>query len=205
LVIGSASPALAATIDPAARTAAEAAITARLTDLSARVTLINSSPALTAGDKSALLSEITSTTSGLQTLATTIANETSVAAFRTEVAGIYSNFRVYALVLPQVHLVRATDELATVVVPALQKVEQALQARAAGVAAAVAPLNDLAAQIAAIQTDTGGLSATLLAVTPAQWNASHTVLSGPRQKLEAARKAAGQALDDVKAVRAVIK
>src|SRR5580700_10232998 len=117
-----------ATINPTARSAAEAAITARLSDLNARVTLVtNDSPALSAGDRSSLLSELNSTISGLRALDTTITNETSQSAFRAEALEIYTNFRVYALVLPQVHLVRAADELTSVVVPDLQKVQAALQ------------------------------------------------------------------------------
>jgi hypothetical protein len=199
-----AAPASAATIDPAARTAAEGAISARLTDLNARVALVNQSTVFTTADKSALLSELTGTISGLQALATTIANETAVAAFHTEVAGIYANFRVYALVLPQVHLIRASDQLGADVT-GFQKVQALLQARVNGNPAAAAPMADLATQITAIQTTTSGLSATLLGLTPAEWNANHTILSAPHQQVVTARKAAGQALDDIKAVRAVLK
>jgi hypothetical protein len=210
LVVMAAAPASAlpnATIDPAARTAALSAITSRLADLNARVTLVNQSPAMSATDRSTLLSELNSTISGLTALDTTITNETSVTAFRTESADIFSVYRVYALVLPQVHLVRASDEMSSVIVPGLQKVEAALQSRITGAntSATAADMSDLAKQITAIQNDTNGVPATLLALTPSQWNADHTVLKAPRRQLGAAWTAAGQALSDVKAVLAVLQ
>jgi len=214
LVVMMAAPATAqptTTIDPVARTAAEAAITMRLADLNARVTLVNQTPSIGASDRSALLSELNSTISGLQALNTTITNETSVTAFRTEAGDILSTYRVYALVLPQVHLVRASDEMTAVVIPAFQQLETDLQSRITAeqqqgknVAVTTAAMTDLANQITAMQTDTSGVSATLLGFTPAQWNADHTIVSGPRHMLGSAFSAAGQALKDVRAVRAVL-
>jgi hypothetical protein len=212
LAAGPASARPASTINPAARAAAESAVTSRLADLNARVTLVNQSPALTSGDRSGLLSELNSTIGGLTALTSTIAGETNQAAFRTEAAQVFSNFRVYALVLPQVYLVRASDELTSVVVSDLQKVEAALQSRISSeqrqgrdVSATTAPMSDLASQITAIAGDTAGLPATLLALTPAQWNANHSVVLGPRQRLGSAGTAAGQALRDVQTVRAAIQ
>jgi len=202
----------ATTIDPTARVAAEAAITVRLGDLNSRVTLVNQTPWLSAADKAALLSELNSEISGLGALATTIQAETSVTAFRTEAADILSQYRVYALVLPQVHLVRATDQVTKVILPDLQSAQSLLsqQIQLAGqqhkdTTATAAPMSDLATQITNLQAATNGLSAKLLALTPAQRNANPAVLIQPRQQLGNARVDAGRALLDIKAVEAVVK
>jgi hypothetical protein len=131
-----------------------------------------------------------------------------VAAFRAEDLEIYTNFRVYALVLPQVHLVRAADEMTSVVIPDFQKVQADLQSRIsqspATSSATAAPMADLAQQITAMQSDTTGVSATLIPLTPADWNANHTVVRGPRMMLGSAATAAGAALADIAKVRAAL-
>jgi hypothetical protein len=213
LLVGTAPPSGAAvTIDPAARVAAEAAITVRLGDLKARVTLVQGTSWLSATDRSALLSELNSEISGLDALATTIQAETSVAAFRTEAAGILSQFRVYALVVPQVHLVRATDEVTTVILPDLQAAQTLLgqQIQLAGqqhkdTSATAALMSDLATQVTNLQAVTNGLSAKLLALTPAAWNTDHSVLIPLRQQLGSGRVDAGHALSDIKAVEAIVQ
>jgi hypothetical protein len=199
-------------IDPAARVAAEAAITVRLGDLNARVTLVKQTPWLTAADGSSLLSELNGEISGLGPLATTIQAEQSVTAFRTEAAAILSEYRVYALVLPQVHLVRATDQVTQVILPDLESAQSLLgqQIQLAGqlhknISATAAPMSDLATQIGALQTATNGLSAKMLAFTPAQWNANPSLWIGPRGQLGSVRTAAGRALSDIKAVETVVR
>jgi hypothetical protein len=59
--------------------------------------------------RASLLSELNGGISGLSAPAPTIQAQTSVVAFRAEAAEILSEYRVYALVLPQAHLVRASD------------------------------------------------------------------------------------------------
>jgi len=63
---------------------------------------------------------------------------------------------------------------------------------------------NLAQQITAMQTGTTGVSATLIPLTPAEWNANHAIVSGPRQMLGSTRTAALQALVDIGKVRAAL-
>jgi hypothetical protein len=213
LLAGAATPAAAATtIDPAARAAAEASVTTRLADLHARVTLVQETSWLTATDKSSLLTELDGEIAGLGALATTIQAETGVAAFRTEAADILSEYRVYALVLPQVHLVRATDQVTDVILPDLQSAESLLvqqiqleNQQHKDTSATAGPMSDLVSQITNLRTATNGLSAQLLAFTPAEWNANHAVVVAPRQKLQSARGDAGRALVDIKTVEAIVQ
>jgi hypothetical protein len=210
LLAGVAAPAsAAATIDPAARAAAAAAITARLGDLNAAVTLVKQTSWLSPGDNAALLTELNGEIGGLSALATTIQNETGVTAFQTEAAGILSQYRVYSLVLPQVHLVRAVDQATNVILPDLQHLFQQeiqlAQERHKDSAGTVSAISDLATQIANLQAATNGLSAMLVALTPAQWNTDNAVLAQPRQLLDKARHDAGLAVDDIKAVGALLK
>jgi hypothetical protein len=212
LLAAAAGPAGAATtIDPVAKTGAETAITTRLADLHARVTLVKQTSWLTAADRTSLLTELDGEIAGLGALATTIQAETSVTGFRTEAADILSGYRVYALVLPQVHLVRATDQITTVILPDLQSAESLLnqQIHLAGqqhkdTSATAAPMGDLATQISNLRTATNALSTQLLTLTPAQWNTDHCVVVQPRRQLQTSRGDAGRALVDIKTVEAIV-
>ncbi len=142
---------------------------------------------------------------GLDSLATTIRNETDPAKFKAEVASIFTDYRVFALVVPQVRLVRATDRLTTDTVPTLKQLdtdlEQAIAQEAAegkNVQAAQAATHDLEAQIATIGQKTAGASAALLALTPAQWNANHGVVTPYRNEVKASAAAARQGETDVR-------
>jgi len=113
---------------------------------------------------------------------------------------------------PVVHFVRATDTIRTVVLPGLARVEADLRALLAAakkqgldVSGAAAPVKDLRAQVAAMSSATGGLSAHLLALTAADWNANHAVLLPALNAMSACRAAGSRAVQDVRAVEAVLR
>ena len=113
---------------------------------------------------------------------------------------------MYALALPQVHLVRAIDRLSVDALPNLQAIDRDLKAAIAeqsaegrNVAGAQAAVSDLDAQISIIGPATTGTAAKLLALTPAQWNANHHIVSPYRAGVTAAVSALGQAGRDVHA------
>jgi hypothetical protein len=109
---------------------------------------------------------------------------------------------VYALALPQVRFAEAADDLAGGVVPNLTAARSTLAGLLAGVdsakntAAVQAWMSDLGHQISAITSATNGLSATVLADTPAQYDADHALLSQPRATLASARADAKTARSD---------
>ena len=111
---------------------------------------------------------------------------------------IFSDYRVYALVLPVGHMVRAVDVVDNLIAPALNQAagmfETAITTR--GLTSLQPTLDDMKAQLATAAQATSGLAARLEALTPAQWNASHEVLSSPRSSLDAARDALRKARQD---------
>jgi hypothetical protein len=188
---------------------AAAEIARRQTALSARLAELNGAdPALTSSDRAALITLVKNDQSGLSALGAKIAADPELATARADRQQIFTGYRVFALALPQVRLVRASDALTGRAVPLLTDAETRLAAalaKSGETGEAAAKMADLQAQIQAIQDGTSGLSAKLLGFTPAQYNADHTLLSGPRQSLVSARSALRQARADIVAVRAMLR
>lgn len=186
-----------------------AAIAARQGALKARLAMVTSgSPHLTAAHRQALITLISNDQAGLAALGTKIAGDTDVATARADHQQIFTGYRVYALVLPQVRLVRVADAFTGAVLPRLTDARTRLAAAAAQQGKTdevAAQLADLDAQIAAIRTATEPVADEVLALTPAQWNADHSVLAGPRQALLSAREATRKARADIVAIRKVLK
>jgi hypothetical protein len=172
----------------------------RITALNAALTTIHQTAWFAGSDQSALQTLVTSDITGLTTLGTTIGAETDGTKFAAEVKSITAGYRVYALVLPQVHLVRAFDRLTGDALPNLQALDRDLKAAIAeqsaegrNVAGAQAAVANLDAQISTIGHAATGASAKVLALTPAQWNANHGVVAPYRAGVTSAVAALHQA------------
>jgi hypothetical protein len=190
---------------------AATAITARLTSLSKAIPAVSSNKWLTATDKSTLLNTLNGDQSGLTALGPKIQADTTVAQARSDYQSIFLNYRVYALALPQVRLAAATDDITGGVLPRLTDAQTRLEGLLSGAdsgkntAAVQAAMSDLAAKIQAITSATAGLSASLLALTPSQYDANHTVLAGPRETILSARADIVAARADVMTVVGALK
>jgi hypothetical protein len=184
-------------------------IARRQAALAARLTLVTSgSPMLTPADREALISLIKNDQAGLAALGTKIAADTDLATAKADHQQIFTGYRVYALALPQVRLVRANDALIGAALPRLTDAQTRLEsalAKAGKTDEATAKMADLQVQIDIIESNTSGLSGRVLALTPAQWNADHTILSPARQSLLACRAALRTARADIVAVRALLR
>src|SRR2546430_23986 len=135
---------------------------------------------------------------GLKTLDTTIQADTAITAAKADAQTIFTDFRVYALVLPVTHLVIATDAMTNVVIPKMTTVADALQLiiTKTNATSEQPTLEDMKAQIAGALTTTNGLAADLQSFTPAQWNANHDLLAPDRGKVSSARTDLGKARRD---------
>jgi hypothetical protein len=174
-----------------------------LTDLSGK---ISASKTITSSDAAALQAEISSTTAGLTTLKATIDAETGIPALRADIVKIATDYRVYLLVVPQVNLVNAADTVvasqtrfATVNTNLMARIAAATKA-GKDTTAAQADLNAMNASVTAAVGLASPLPATLLPLTPAQYNGG---TAGP--VLSSARTALGQARDDLKSAVASAK
>ena len=133
----------------------------------------------------------------------TVATDTTVTQAQRDYEGIFAGFRVYHLVLPAARLAARADRITQSGVPALK-------AAAARAQTAVAPqkeatveplLEDLNRQIGAATSATQGLASTVLAYTPAQWNADYSLLSTASSSLSTAEGAIRQGRADVVQIR----
>jgi hypothetical protein len=190
---------------------AASAIAQRLTSLSRVISTVNGSSVISAADKSTLLSTLNGDVTGLTALETLIAADTTAQQAASDYKTIFTGYRVYALALPQAHFAIAADALTGTVVPKLTDAQTKLAALLVGAdagkntPAVQAAMADLATQLAAIGTATSGLSATVLAYTPAQYDANHALLSSARQSLVTARADAKAARADIVTVTKALK
>jgi hypothetical protein len=193
---------------PALKARSAAQIARRQACLAARLTLVTSgSPALTPTDRAALITLIKNDQAGLAALGAKIAADTDLATAKADHQQIFAGHRVYALLLPQIRLVRANGALTNVALPRMTDAQARLQSalgKAGKTEEAAAKMADLQVQIDTIRSNTSGLSSQVLAFTPAQWNADHTVLTPARQSLEASRAAIRKARADIVAIRALL-
>jgi hypothetical protein len=181
-----------------------------LTDLSAKIT---TSKVITSSDAAALQGEISSTRSGLTSLKATIDAETTVIALKADITKIATNYRVYLLVVPQVNLVNAADGVLaaqTRFAGINTKLTAAIAAaKAAGkdTTAAQTALTAMNASVTAAVGLATPLPASLLALTPAQYNGGTAgpVLAGARTALGTARTDLKNAIASAKACRDALK
>ena len=109
------------------------------------------------------------------------------------------DYRVYVLVLPASRLAAGADRDTTTAIADLTTDAAKAQARVTPAnQAALQPLiADLNGQIGAATNATNGLASTVLAFTPAQWNADNALLSASRSALETADAALQKGRADV--------
>ncbi len=179
---------------------AAADISARVTSLNQAIPAVTANAVITSGDKATLLATLNNDLAGLTALGHTIAADSTAKQAATDAATIFTTYRVYALGLPQVRYAEATDDITGGALPRLTDADTTLAALLVGsdsaknTPALQAAMVDLAGKISATSTATTGMSAAVLAYTPAQYDANHDLLNGPRQNLTTAQA-------DIKAAR----
>ena len=185
----------------AVKSAAANAVSVRVTSLNQTVGVITASSAM-GPDKVTLTTAMNSDIASLQQLNATVEADTTAAAARADAAKVFTEFRIYALVLPAAHMVRAADLINDAVVPKLtaaaDKLQTAITQR--GATTLQPTLNDMTAQIAAAVQATSGLASQLEGLTAAQWNTNHALLAPARASLDTARADLRKARQDAKAI-----
>lgn len=186
-------------------------ITRRLSTLNTLTSKINAATKLTSSDKATLSGEVSSTITGLTSLKAKLDAETTVAAARTDVQDIYSEYRVYALVAPKVTLIKVADDQ-QVVEGKLVTLAQKLQARIAAaqqkgqdVSALSNELNDMTSKTSAAQTISSGIENSVISLQPNDYNSNHALLSGDSTQLKTAHSDNQTAYSDAKSIVAALK
>lgn len=187
----------------------EAAATKRIAALNAAIAKVDADTTLSSSDRSTLLGTLKADVTGMDHLHAALAADTTVTQARIDDRTIVTQYRVYRVALPQERIVREADRATSKTLPRLQQAEQKLSARLTAHAAkdsdaAKAALADLQKQIAALQSDTNGLAAAALAVTPAQDDANHDVFAATRAKAKTVRADEQAAAKDVQAIRTAL-
>lgn len=200
-----------ATAVAAIKAKAAAAISIRVGALQTAISDVTANKYLTDSDRSTVLGTLNSDLSGLNALAPIVQADTTVTKARSDYDSIFLDFRVFALALPQTRLAAAADDLTGTVVPHLTDAQSRLRALLSGKdtskdnASVQAAMTDLGHQINAIDSATNGLSPSVLAYTPAEWNANRALLAQPRSDLVTARADARKARSDIRTVVAALK
>lgn len=186
-------------------------IARRLTSLNTVSGKISTTTKLSASDQSYLESEVQTTTSGLTALKTKLDADTTVSSAAMDAKSIYSNYRVYALLLPKVWLVKTADDQ-QIVEGKLTTLAQKLQTRinsdkTAGkdVTSLQNQLNNMTTQTNNAQAISSAMEAKVLTLQPTDFNSDHTNLSGDSAQLKTARTDNVTAFSDAKSIVSAIK
>ena len=179
----------------------------RLATLNTLDSKISSATKLSASDAATLTSTVNSDTAQLTTLKAQLDNATTVNSAVTDAQSIITDYRVYALVVPQVDLVKAADDqqtaetkLSAFATKLSARITAAQQAGATNVAAMQATLSDLTSHVNAGQSISNNIETTVIALTPADYNTNHSVLSGDRNQLLTAQSDILDAITDGKTI-----
>jgi hypothetical protein len=165
-------------------------ISMRLTTLSNLVGVVNSTTKLSSADRAYLLAEVNGELSGLSALKTKLDAETSVSAAKTDVANIFLQFRVYALVAPKVTLVKAADgqqttegDLTTLAAQLQTRINDEKNANV-NVSQLQTWLNEMEADTTNAQNISSSIEQKVLPLQPSDYDANHAILSGDYNDLK---------------------
>ncbi|HEX4057050.1 MAG TPA: hypothetical protein VHX87_01880 [Galbitalea sp.] len=219
LVAGSCAPAFAdgATPAPHGQTLADiqksASIktTQRIGSLNTAIARVNAAKDITTADRATILATLNADVAGMNTVEAKIAADTDVATAAADYRTIFLTYRVYAVAIPQARFAAAADRMTGTAIPRLTDAQTRLAAALSGpdagksTPALQADLTDMQNQIAAATSGLNGVAAASLAVTPADFNANHSVLEPERTSVKSALADIRKAVSDGKTILAAIK
>ena len=177
-------------------------INRRLATLSTLGNKINSASKLSSADAATLNATVSSDVSALTTLKTQLDGDTTVTAAVTDAQSIITGYRVYALVVPQVDLVKTADDQ-QVAEDNLEALSTKLAARitaeqqkGTNVTALQATFADLDTKTAAAKSTSSTIETSVIGLVPSDYNTNHAVLSGDRTELQTAQSDIKTAISD---------
>lgn len=180
-------------------------ISRRLTTLNALATKLNATTKLSAANKTALTSEVNTEVSDLTSLKTKLDSETSFAAAKADAQSVFSDYRVYALLVPKVNLLRTADAQAAAeakVADVLTRLQNRLATKTnvTNLSQAQTALTTASSQLQAATALTSAVETKVAALEPSDYNSDHSVLSGQRDQLKTAQADLKSALQSAKTV-----
>ena len=185
----------------ALRTRCEQAVDTRVAALGTASSLLAQVKAVTADHRSALSGVLTGDGTALQALKTKMQSDPDLATLTADCRSVFTDYRVFALVLPRTRLLAAADiagaaaDRLTAVAAALDSAITKAHRAGRNTTAAEADLAAMRAKIDAGRTAAGGVAGPIMSLTPSDWNANHDLLGPARQSLRTARADLGAARD----------
>jgi hypothetical protein len=186
---------------------AATAISNRLTALQSMTNALDSRAGVTASDKSTLLGQIQAEVSGLTALAATIKGDATAQQAFADAQRIVTDYRVYLLMGPKVHLVIAADtetgaeaKLAALF-PQVQQLIDGSKAAVDKKADAQSALDDCESKNAAGQHASGGVSASVIGLEPSGYPGNAGTLTTAHDNVAAARADLGACRTDLQRVK----
>jgi len=183
----------------------------RLTKLNGLSTKISAATKLSAADKAALTTQVTTEISGLTTLKTTLNAETTLAGAKADVLSIVSDYRVYALIVPKVYLIKVADDQQVneakiaAILPKIQTALTTAKNNGKNVADLQLKLSDATAKQQAAEAISVSIQTKVITLQPTDYNSDHTILSGDKDQLVTARADLKAAVSDLAAIRDGLK
>ena len=167
---------------------------------------IASATKLSSSDASTLNNTVSTDISELTSLKTQLDADTSVSSAVTDAQSIINDYRVYALVVPQVDLVKTADDQQTAEAKLvtfsgnLSTRITAEQQKGVNITALQATLSDLNSKEAAAKSISSAIESSVIGLVPSDYNSNHSVLSGDRDQLKTAQADIAQAVADGKSI-----
>jgi hypothetical protein len=176
-------------------------ITDRVNDLHGAITKVDAAEGL-GPSQATLVSYLATDIAPLQQLNQTIQADSTVQQAAHDFGTIFSDYRVYVLVLPAARMAADADHATTTAIPKLTAGAAKAQSRVTPAnQATLQPLiDDLNGQISTATNATNGLAATVLAFTPPQWNTNNALLAASKASDQATAGALQKGRADVKQI-----
>jgi hypothetical protein len=174
-------------------------ITDRVNALNGAIAKVNAAKDLGPG-QATLVSYLGADISPLQQLNQTTQGDSTLQQAAHDFGTILSDYRVYVLVLSASRMAAGGDQATATAIPKLTADATKAQSRVTPAnQGTLQPLiDDLNGQITTATNATNGLAATVLAFTPAQWNANNALLAASKASDQAAAAALQKGRADVR-------
>jgi hypothetical protein len=194
---------------PRIKTHADQEITRRIQGLNKLIARVNDMKKVSASVKSSLAAEVQTEIGNLTSLKAKIDAETDLTALRTDVKSITQSYRIYALIIPQGHILATADRALSIVdlmTAAAAKIQTRIDAdKAAGkdVTAETSALLDFTAKVADAKIQAQAAITLVTGLTPD--NGDQTKFQANKQALVSAREKIRVANQDLKTAEREVK
>lgn len=184
----------------------------RLNSLNKLINRIQAMKKITEADKTSLISLAQDQITNLTALKDKINTDSDLNTLKTDVGSITTQYRIYMLFIPRIHILAASDKLLEIaddinqIVPKLQSRIQAAEQAGKDVSAAQTTLADLQVKLADMQSQVKSAQELVTSLTPDQGNktktaSNKTALQNALKKLQAARQDLRTAVQDIQTIK----